>query len=89
MSQNPLRKQQTSNSCICKLAFLWHQNTAFWKSLSLSLLSMKEESTEEEREQEEAAALKIQSVFRGHVAREEVKKMKSDKSDNVKAEENN
>lgn len=27
-----------------------------------------EESTEEEREQEEAAALKIQSLFRGHVA---------------------
>lgn len=49
---------------------------------------MKEESTEEEREQEEAA-VKIQSAFRGHVAREEVKKMKSDKSENVKEEENN
>ncbi|XP_076780797.1 sperm surface protein Sp17 [Arvicanthis niloticus] len=48
-----------------------------------------EEMTEEEREQEEAAALKIQSVFRGHVAREEVKKMKSDKSEDPKAEENN
>lgn len=47
-----------------------------------------EESTEEEREQEEAA-VKIQSAFRGHVAREEVKKMKSDKSENVKEEENN
>ncbi|XP_031200148.1 sperm surface protein Sp17 [Mastomys coucha] len=46
------------------------------------------ESTEEEREQEEAAALKIQSAFRGHVAREEVKKMKSDKSENLKAENN-
>lgn len=42
---------------------------------------MKEELTEEEREKEEFAALKIQSVFRGHVAREEVKKMKSDKSE--------
>ncbi|XP_026634783.1 sperm surface protein Sp17 isoform X2 [Microtus ochrogaster] len=30
-----------------------------------------EELTEEEREKEEFAALKIQSVFRGHVAREE------------------
>lgn len=48
-----------------------------------------EESNEEEREQEEAAAVKIQSVFRGHVAREEVKKMKSDKSENVKEEEDN
>lgn len=45
---------------------------------------MKEESTEEEREKEESAALKIQSVFRGHVAREEVKKMKSDKSEQEK-----
>ncbi|OBS82252.1 hypothetical protein A6R68_23761 [Neotoma lepida] len=45
------------------------------------------ESTEEEREKEEFAALKIQSVFRGHVAREEVKKMKSDKGEQVKGEE--
>lgn len=48
---------------------------------------MKEESTEEEREKEESAALKIQSVFRGHVAREEVKKMKSDKIEQEKGEE--
>ncbi|XP_021028509.1 sperm surface protein Sp17 [Mus caroli] len=48
-----------------------------------------EESTEEEREQEEAAALKIQSLFRGHVAREEVKKMKSDKNENLKEEADN
>lgn len=46
-----------------------------------------EESTEEEREKEESAALKIQSVFRGHVAREEVKKMKSDKSEQEKGQE--
>lgn len=46
-----------------------------------------EESTEEEREKEESAALKIQSVFRGHVAREEVKKMKSDKIEQEKGEE--
>ncbi|XP_052612936.1 sperm surface protein Sp17 [Peromyscus californicus insignis] len=47
------------------------------------------ESTEEEREKEEFAAVKIQSVFRGHQAREEVKKMKSeDKSEQAKGEEN-
>uniref|UniRef100_A0A8C9UKN9 Sperm surface protein Sp17 n=1 Tax=Spermophilus dauricus TaxID=99837 RepID=A0A8C9UKN9_SPEDA len=33
----------------------------------------------EEEEKEESAAVKIQAAFRGHVAREEVKKMKSDK----------
>ncbi|XP_038180036.1 sperm surface protein Sp17 [Arvicola amphibius] len=48
-----------------------------------------EELTEEEREKEEFAALKIQSVFRGHQAREEVKKMKSDKSEQEKGEEAN
>ncbi|CAO2635520.1 Sperm surface protein Sp17 [Lemmus lemmus] len=48
-----------------------------------------QESSEEEREKEEFAALKIQSIFRGHVAREEVKKMKSDKSEQEKGEENN
>ncbi|XP_048199695.1 sperm surface protein Sp17 [Perognathus longimembris pacificus] len=32
--------------------------------------------SEEEKEKEETAALKIQSAFRGHMAREEVKKMK-------------
>ncbi|XP_005069396.1 sperm surface protein Sp17 [Mesocricetus auratus] len=47
-----------------------------------------EESAEEEREKEEFAALKIQSAFRGHVAREEVKKMKSDKGDQEKEEDN-
>ncbi|XP_041513403.1 sperm surface protein Sp17 [Microtus oregoni] len=45
-----------------------------------------EEFTEEEREKE-LAALKIQSIFRGHVAREEVKKMKSDKREQEKGEE--
>lgn len=33
----------------------------------------------EDKEKEEFAAVKIQAAFRGHVAREEVKKMKSDK----------
>ncbi|KAL1781967.1 sperm surface protein Sp17 [Sigmodon hispidus] len=45
------------------------------------------ESTEEEREKEEFAALKIQSAFRGHVAREEVKKMKSEKGEQQKGED--
>ncbi|XP_006140638.1 sperm surface protein Sp17 isoform X2 [Tupaia chinensis] len=36
------------------------------------------ESPDEEKEKEEYAALKIQAAFRGHLAREEVKKMKSD-----------
>ncbi|XP_016059874.1 PREDICTED: sperm surface protein Sp17 [Miniopterus natalensis] len=37
-----------------------------------------EESPEEEKEREENAAVKIQAVFRGHLAREEVRKMKQD-----------
>ncbi|XP_012516218.1 PREDICTED: sperm surface protein Sp17 [Propithecus coquereli] len=36
------------------------------------------DSFEEEKEKEEVAALKIQAAFRGHMAREEVKKMKAD-----------
>ncbi|XP_042530845.1 sperm surface protein Sp17 [Dipodomys spectabilis] len=39
------------------------------------------EEEEEEKEKEENAAVKIQSVFRGHKAREEMKKMK-DKQEN-------
>ncbi|KAM6172242.1 sperm surface protein Sp17 [Erethizon dorsatum] len=35
---------------------------------------------------EEVAAVKIQAAFRGHMAREEVKKMKSEKSENNKEE---
>ncbi|XP_059960776.1 sperm surface protein Sp17 isoform X1 [Mesoplodon densirostris] len=47
-----------------------------------SQTSMKEvialnESSEEDRDVEENAALKIQAAFRGHLARKEVKKMKS------------
>lgn len=42
---------------------------------SLFLLSMKE-SSEEDKEKEEKAAVKIQAVFRGYLAREELKKMK-------------
>ncbi|KAM5312147.1 sperm surface protein Sp17 isoform 1-T2 [Glossophaga mutica] len=34
------------------------------------------ELSEEDKEKEENAAVKIQAVFRGHLAREEVKKMK-------------
>ncbi|XP_008833351.1 sperm surface protein Sp17 isoform X1 [Nannospalax galili] len=47
------------------------------------------ESSEEDKEKEECAALKIQSVFRGHIAREEVKKMKSDKGEQGENEEGN
>lgn len=46
------------------------------------------ESSEEEKEKEENAALKIQAVFRGHLAREEVKKMKSGEPQEEKREEN-
>ncbi|XP_011365529.1 sperm surface protein Sp17 [Pteropus vampyrus] len=34
------------------------------------------ESSEEDKEKEEKAAVKIQAVFRGYLAREELKKMK-------------
>ncbi|XP_010627019.1 sperm surface protein Sp17 [Fukomys damarensis] len=37
---------------------------------------------------EEVAAVKIQAAFRRHIAREEVKKMKSDKLEKDKEEEN-
>ena len=46
------------------------------RSLLLFLLS-ENESSEEDKDMEENAALKIQAAFRGHLAREEVKKMKS------------
>lgn len=46
---------------------------------------MKETSEEEEREN---AALKIQAAFRGYLAREEVKKMKSGEAQEEKREEN-
>uniref|UniRef100_A0A8C5XTD4 Sperm surface protein Sp17 n=1 Tax=Microcebus murinus TaxID=30608 RepID=A0A8C5XTD4_MICMU len=59
----------------------FYNNHAFkvWScEKSLFLLSIKD-SFEEEKEKEEFAAVKIQAVFRGHVAREEVKKMKEEK----------
>uniref|UniRef100_A0A2K6GDM8 Sperm surface protein Sp17 n=1 Tax=Propithecus coquereli TaxID=379532 RepID=A0A2K6GDM8_PROCO len=43
-----------------------------------------EDSFEEEKEKEEVAALKIQAAFRGHMAREEVKKMKADNEEKEK-----
>ncbi|XP_025749451.1 sperm surface protein Sp17 [Callorhinus ursinus] len=46
------------------------------------------EPSEEEKEKEENAALKIQAVFRGHLAREEVKKMKSSEAQEEKRAEN-
>ncbi|XP_070313907.1 FAS-associated death domain protein isoform X2 [Odocoileus virginianus] len=47
-----------------------------------------QESPEEDKDMEENAALKIQAAFRGHLAREEVKKMKSSDLEEEKTEEN-
>ncbi|XP_065794037.1 FAS-associated death domain protein isoform X2 [Muntiacus reevesi] len=47
-----------------------------------------QESPEEDKDVEENAALKIQAAFRGHLAREEVKKMKSSDLEEEKTEEN-
>lgn len=58
-----------------------------FKSLLFVLLSGKE-SPEEDKDMEENAALKIQAAFRGHLAREEVKKMKSIDLEEEKTEEN-
>ena len=58
-----------------------------FKSLLLVLLSGTE-SPEEDKDMEENAALKIQAAFRGHLAREEVKKMKSSDLEEEKTEEN-
>ena len=58
-----------------------------FKRLLLVLLSGKE-SPEEDKDTEENAALKIQAAFRGHLAREEVKKMKSSDLEEEKTEEN-
>lgn len=54
---------------------------------SLFLLSLKD-SSDEDKEKEELAAVKIQAVFRGHLAREEVKKMKQEELEE-KAQEDN
>ncbi|XP_053449092.1 sperm surface protein Sp17 [Nycticebus coucang] len=43
-------------------------------------------SSEEEKEKEEVAALKIQAAFRGHMVRAEIKKMKSDVTQNENTE---
>ena len=58
----------------------------FTKSL---LLPSVKELSEEEKEKEENAAVKIQAVFRGHLAREEVKKMKDGDVQEEKAQEEN
>ncbi|KAM5226380.1 sperm surface protein Sp17 [Hipposideros larvatus] len=61
-----------------------------------SQTSMKEEtkvtaleSSEEDKEKEENAAVKIQAAFRGHLAREEVKKIKKGDLQEEKTQENN
>ncbi|KAK1328513.1 hypothetical protein QTO34_012086 [Cnephaeus nilssonii] len=46
------------------------------------------ESPDEDKEKEELAAVKIQAVFRGHLAREEVKKMKQDEPEEKTQEDN-
>ncbi|XP_045716128.1 sperm surface protein Sp17 [Phyllostomus hastatus] len=47
------------------------------------------EVSEEDKEKEENAAVKIQAVFRGHLAREEVKKMKDGDVQEEKKQEDN
>lgn len=51
-----------------------------------SLLPTKESS--KDKNMEENAALKIQAAFRGHLAREEVRKMKSSEIQENETEEN-
>ncbi|XP_055129558.1 sperm surface protein Sp17 isoform X2 [Symphalangus syndactylus] len=46
------------------------------------------DSSEEDKEKEEVAAVKIQAAFRGHIAREEAKKMKTNSLQNEEKEEN-
>lgn len=58
-----------------------------FKSLLLVLLSGKE-SPEEDKDMEENAALQNPGSLPGHLAREEVKKMKSDDFEEEKTEEN-
>lgn len=66
--------------------FLWHQNIGYLRSLLLFIHSMKE-SSEEEKEKQENAAVKIQAAFRGHLVREEVKKMKPGNAQEKETEE--
>ncbi|ELK09797.1 sperm surface protein Sp17 [Pteropus alecto] len=47
------------------------------------------ESSEEDKEKEEKAAVKIQAVFRGYLAREELKKMKKGNLQEETTQENN
>lgn len=55
---------------------------------SLFLLPM-QESSDDDKDKEELAAVKIQAVFRGHLAREEVKKMKQDDEPEEQTQEDN
>lgn len=54
---------------------------------SLFLLSLKD-SSDKDKEKEELAAVKIQALFRGHLAREEVKKMKQEELEEKTQEDN-
>ena len=89
---SPLRKQPTSiaTSLTWLNLGIYFYGIKIWgmfKSLLLVLLSRKE-SPEEDKDMEQNAALKIQAAFRGHLAREEVKKMKSSGLEEEKTEEN-
>ncbi|XP_006775147.1 PREDICTED: sperm surface protein Sp17 [Myotis davidii] len=46
------------------------------------------DSSDEDKEKEELAAVKIQALFRGHLAREEVKKMKQEELEEKTQEDN-
>ncbi|XP_059532618.1 sperm surface protein Sp17 [Myotis daubentonii] len=46
------------------------------------------DSSDEDKEKEELAAVKIQALFRGHLAREEVKKMKQEEPEEKTQEDN-
>ncbi|EPQ13542.1 Sperm surface protein Sp17 [Myotis brandtii] len=46
------------------------------------------DSSDENKEKEELAAVKIQALFRGHLAREEVKKMKQEELEEKTQEDN-
>lgn len=47
------------------------------------------ESSDKDKEKEEHAAVKIQAMFGGHLAREEVKKMKQDDEPEEQTQEDN
>lgn len=56
------------------------KNVGYLRSLLIFfLLSMKD--SEENKDKKETAAVKIQAAFRGHMAREDVKKIRTSKAE--------